>query len=111
MLLVNLVLCFALFIVGSELNFEITFIVYIVVFAAFAFSYVIYNRGFSRRNLTPEMLPPSWSYEKKTEFIEDGKTRLVKSKWMLTVLIPLIAIAGYLLIDLYVLPNIVKLFS
>lgn len=111
LLLVNLAVCFALFFVGAELNFEITFIVYMVVFAAVAFTYLIYNRGFSRRRLTPDMLPDTWSYKEKLDFIEDGRVRLEKSKWMLTLLIPLIAIAGYLLVDLYVLPNFKGLFS
>ena len=110
-LLCNLVLFLALFVIGSELNFKVTFIVYMVLFAAFTFSYVIYNRGFSRKNLTPDMLPDTWSYKEKLDFIEDGQVRLEKSKWMLTVLIPLIAIAGYLLIDLYVLPTLSSLFS
>ena len=111
LLLCNLVIFFALFIIGSELNFKVTFTVYMILFAAFAFTYVFYNRGFSRKKITPDMLPDSWSYAEKTEFIEDGKRRLEKSKWMLTFLLPLIAIAGYLMIDLYVLPNILKLFS
>ena len=111
LLLCNLVIFFALFIIGSELNFKVTFAVYMILFAAFAFTYVFYNRGFSRKKITPDMLPDSWSYAEKTEFIEDGKRRLEKSKWMLTFLLPLIAIAGYLMIDLYVLPNILKLFS
>ena len=111
LLLANLVACFVLFFVGAELNFKITFIVYMVVFAAFMFAYVIYNRGFSRRNLTTDMLPDRWSYKEKLDFIEDGQARLERSKWMLTVIIPLIAIAGYLLLDLYVLPNFKGLFS
>lgn len=111
LLLANLVACFVLFFVGAELNFKITFIVYMVVFAAFMFAYVIYNRGFSRRNLTTDMLPDTWSYKEKLDFIEDGQARLERSKWMLTVIIPLIAIAGYLLLDLYVLPNFKGLFS
>ena len=110
-LICNFIVCFALFILGSSINFVITFAVYMVIFAAFSFSYVIYNRGFSRKKLTPDMLPDSWSYAEKTAFIEDGKKRLEKSKWMLTVIIPLIAIAGYLMIDLYVIPNFAKLFS
>ena len=110
-LLCNLVLFLALFVIGSEIDFEVTCIVYMVIFAAFTFAYVIYNRGFSRKKLTPDMLPDTWSYQEKIDFIEDGRRRLEKSKWMLTVLIPLIAVAGYLLIDLYVLPTFSSLFS
>ena len=41
-------------------------------------------------NVTPEMLPASMSAEEKDEFIEDGKRRLEKSKWMLLIIFPLL---------------------
>lgn len=111
MLLGNTVLLFAVYILGVSVNAFVTFICYTVVTAAFAFSYVIYNRGFSRRGVKLEMLPQEWSPEKKTEFIEDGKRRFEKSKWMLTVIFPLIAIYGYELFDIYILPAFKNLFS
>ena len=52
-------------------------------------AYIIYNRGFSRRNVTPEMLPDTMTLEEKTEFIADGERRLEKSKWLITVIFPL----------------------
>jgi membrane-anchored glycerophosphoryl diester phosphodiesterase (GDPDase) len=58
--------------------------------AAFCLAYIIYNRGFSRLNVTPEMLPASMSDEEKREFIEEAKLRIEKSKWMLTIIFPLI---------------------
>ena len=63
--------------------FNIVLIVYMVAAAACIFGYVIYNRGMSRKNVTPDMLPDSWSDEEKQEFIEDGKRRLEKSKPLL----------------------------
>ena len=64
--------------------------VYLIALAAFSFGYVIYNRGFSRKNITVEMLPDTMSEEEKTEYVADAKHRLDRSKWCLTILIPLI---------------------
>ena len=52
-------------------------------------AYIIYNRGFSRKGVTVDMLPSEWSEEKKLEFIENGKVRLEKSKWLLIFIISL----------------------
>ena len=111
LLLANLVACFVLFFVGAELNFKITFIVYMVVFAAFMFAYVIYNRGFSRRNLTTDMLPDTWSYKEKLDFIEDGQARLERSKWMLTVILPILFAFAFDMLYLFVLPTLEATFS
>lgn len=65
-------------------------VIYWIALAGFLFPYIIYNRAFTRRNLTPDMLPLDWTREQKEEYIADGKNRLQKSKWMLTVIIPLL---------------------
>ena len=70
--------------------FEIVMGVYLALTAIAVFSYVIYNRGFTRRNLTPDMLPEEWSEEQKLAYISDGERRLKKSKWMLTIILPLV---------------------
>ena len=64
--------------------------VYLVALLAISVCYVCYNRGFSRKNLTVEMLPSTWSEDEKTRFLEDGVERLKKSKWCLTVIIPFV---------------------
>ena len=69
------------------LSMVITF-AYWLILAVFAIVYVAYNRAFSRKSLTVDMLPPEWTAEQKQAFIDDGKNRLEKSKWMLAVLIP-----------------------
>ena len=63
-------------------------IIYMVCFGGFLIAYIIYNRAFSRKNITPEMLPDTWTDEQKEEYILDGKRRMKKSKWMLTVILP-----------------------
>ena len=62
---------------------------YWIALAVLAIIYVIYNRGFTQRNLTPEMLPDSWDAEKKAKYISDAEKRDSRSRWMLTVIIPI----------------------
>lgn len=84
---------------------------YMVVFTLFLLAYVIYNRGFSRRNVTVEMLPDEWSEEKKEAFLADGRERMRKSKWML---LPIVAFGftfAYDMIELFVIPYFRTMFS
>lgn len=106
----NFVVFFLLYAVGVNLNALVTFIIYGLVTAGFVFSYLIYNRGLSRLRVTPDMCPPEWSEDKKLEFVADGKRRLERSKWMLTVIIPLIAIYGYEVVDQFVIPTVKSFF-
>ena len=62
---------------------------YAVAGAASLFTYIIYNRGFTRDNITPEMLPDTMSEQQKAEFIQSGKDRKRKSKWMIIVIFAL----------------------
>ncbi len=65
-------------------------IAYMVAFGALLAAYIIYNRAFSRKNITPDMLPDHWSAEEKQNFIRDGEERMKKSQWMLMIIIPLL---------------------
>lgn len=106
----NFVVFFLLYAVGVNLNALVTFIIYGLVTTGFVFSYLIYNRGLSRLRVTPDMCPPEWPEDKKLEFVADGKRRLERSKWMLTVIIPLIAIYGYEVVDQFVIPTVKSFF-
>jgi hypothetical protein len=113
-LIINTVTFFALYsylVNISEAVMMATLWCYFGLTAAFCLAYIIYNRGFSRLNVTPEMLPASMSDEEKREFIEEAKLRIEKSKWMLTVLLPLIVIYGYELVDLFVIPMFERIFG
>ena len=110
MLFANTALLLLLYLVCVRFFPVVTLWVYTLVFAGFALAYVIYNRGFSRKNLKPEDLPADWGEEEKIEYIADGKRRLEKSKWMLTVLLPLIVIYGYEIVELFIIPMIEGLF-
>ena len=103
LLIGNFIILFGLYMVGVKLRPIPTMIIYTALLAVTAFGYVIYNKGFSKRNITMDMLPDEWSPEKKTEFIEDGQRRFEKSKWVLLILLPLIGIFAYEIIDIYII--------
>ena len=65
-------------------------ILYLLLLLSFTLAYLIYNRFFYRQGITQEQLPEEWSTEKKIAFLAEGKLRMEKSKWMLTVIFPLI---------------------
>ncbi len=84
--------------------FPIVMISYMVALALLAFVYIIYNRAFSRKGVTEEMLPLEWDIEKKREFIEDGARRLAKSRWMLMGIIALIVTFVVEAVTLFLIP-------
>lgn len=86
--------------------FEIVMIAYMVIEAVFVFAYVIYNRGFSRRGVTRDMLPAEWSEEKKDSFIESGERRLKRSKWMLVVILAFLFVFMMEIIELWFVPTV-----
>ncbi|MBE6533470.1 MAG: hypothetical protein E7678_00645 [Ruminococcaceae bacterium] len=67
--------------------FPIVMFGYMAALTVLMFIYIIYNRGFSRKGITVDMLPMEWSEERKTEFVESGKIRLRRSKWLLVLII------------------------
>ena len=92
-LIINTIVFFAVYSVLVRLSEKIMMITLWTYFALtliFSVVYIVYNRAFSRMNVTPEMLPASMSFEEKEAFIHDGKMRLEKSKWMLLIIFPLL---------------------
>lgn len=106
----NTVVLFAFYRVAmnsqNAVFFKTVLATYLVATAAFAIAYVLYNRGFSRRGVTADMLPDTMSPEEKCEFIADGERRLKKSKWMLTILFPLIVVFMWDMIEIYLMDYI-----
>ena len=90
---------------------QIVYYAYWIVFAGFLIGYVAYNRAFTRKGITPEMLPDSWSDEQKQEYVDDGARRQEKSKWMLSVIIPLLVTIAADAIYLFTWPMIQSLFN
>lgn len=78
----------------SSMNFQgiffpIVMFTYMIALTVLVLAYIIYNRGFSRKGVTEDMLPAEWTYEQKRDFIENGEKRLQKSKWMLVFILAL----------------------
>ncbi|NLW73363.1 MAG: hypothetical protein GX057_00475 [Clostridiales bacterium] len=84
---------------------------YMAATSALAIGYVVYNRGFSRRGVTKDMLPDTMTDEEKQAFIDDGERRMKKSKWMLTLLFPFIFTFIYDVLELFVGDQLFRLFS
>ena len=91
--------------------FEIVLIAYMVITLGLVVVYVIYNRGFSRRGLTAEMLPDEWSEERKNALIEDGKRRQHRSRWMIIPIFAFIFTFGVDMVELFMIPFIRNLFT
>lgn len=89
--------------------FEIVLGIYMAVATVVIFTYVIYNRGFSRMGLTPEMLPDTMSAEEKAEFIEDGKQRLRKSRPLLMLIFAFAFTFVFDILELFALPLVKEL--
>ncbi len=70
-------------------SFIVTWL-YMLGLVGFIVVYVVYNYAFTRKDVTPEMLPGDWSHEKKTDYIQKGKIRAQKSRWMIFIIFPLI---------------------
>ncbi len=111
LLLVNSILFSVLYFVVANAGFDYIFPIYTGLSAILAIVFVVYNRGFSRRNVTPEMLPDTMSEEEKREFIEDGKKRLSASRWMLAFLFPLVLAIALDVMYLFLLPMLGEMFS
>ena len=91
--------------------FYAVFIAYLVLAAAAVLGYVIYNRGFSRKGLTVDMLPPEWDEQKKREYIEDGEIRLKRSRNLLIIVIAFGFTFAIDVIELFTIPLIMELFT
>lgn len=92
-------------------HFREVFIIYMAIWVAAFLSYWFYNRGFSRKGVTPEMLPKEWSDEKKKQFIEDGERRMKKSRWMIFIILPFCVVFIVELFMLYVWPSLYAIFE
>ena len=86
-------------------------VIFWVTFAGFLIAYLIYNRAFSRRNVTIDMLPREWTADQKARYVADGKRRMEKSGWMLYIIIPLLVAIALDALYLFTLPLIQNLFG
>lgn len=100
---------FAQYQIGGLFSF-VVFCIYAFLCAAFVLAYIIYNRGFSRKNLTLDRLPDYMTFAEKEEYIEDGKRRISQSRWLLVVIFPLMFSLFVDAVMLFTLPAFSSLF-
>ena len=60
---------------------------YMIAEAVLVVMYVCYNRAFSWRGMSEDMLPEEWDAEKKSGFLAECKERQRRSQWMLVAII------------------------
>ena len=97
--------------IGQPILALIVNVGYWVALALLAIIYMVYNRGFTQKDLTEEMLPDAWSEEKKAKYLADVKKRDSNSRWMLTVIIPIMIPIMLDAISLFTWPIIQSLFG
>ena len=86
-------------------------IVYALSLSAMIIAYFVYNKGILQKHITEDMFPSEWSFEEKNEYILQIKQRAKKSKWMLTVIFPLIITFAIDIINLFLLDSFKNIFS
>lgn len=96
LLALNFILLFAVYQLFLRAESMIGTYVYLIAAAALTVAYYIINRGFGNPITDPALLPESWSYKEKCDYVEMVKIRHEKAKGLLYWLLPL---AVVLLID------------
>ncbi len=86
-------------------------IIYAISLSAMIIAYFVYNKGILKKHITEDMLPSEWSFEEKTEYIRQIKQRAKNSKWMLTIIFPLIITFAIDIINLFLLDSFKNIFS
>lgn len=105
LLIVNTVFFIALYYLIPLLGFRYMPFIYLAIGTASALWFVIYNRGFNTRGKTPEMLPEEIPFAEREAMIAEGKRRFDKSKWILTVILPVIFTILIDIIYLFLIPE------
>ena len=75
---------------------------YMALLIGFLLGYLIYNRFLYRKGLTADDLPVTMTPAEKEAFLEDGRERLRKSRWVMLILIPLLLTFFFDTIDLFI---------
>ena len=105
LLIANTIFFILIYYLVPLLGFRYMPLVYLVGGAALAFWFVIYNRGFRTRGKTPDMLPEELPLAEREEMIADGERRFKKSRWALTILLPIIFTFLFDIIYLFMVPE------
>ena len=109
LLLMNTMLALLIYFGCIALGFSAIFFVFITLAAVLLLVYVIYNQGFVLRGATPEMLDESLPVEERQAMIDKAAARYSSSRWMMTVIIPLIVAVLADALYIYFLADLIRL--
>ncbi len=110
-LAVNFILFLGIFLVAWDNGIELVIsFIYGGITLAVALYYIIYNRGIIGKLPSCDELPVTWDKVTREAFLEDLRTRRKKSKWAMTILIPMIFVFGYKMLDITILSKLPPLF-
>lgn len=90
LLIFHTLLSFLVYFGCTELGFSPIFFIYVGLIAVLLVIYVVYNRGFVLKNATPQMLSDELSPTEKQAMLDEAARRLRDSRWLLTIIIPLV---------------------
>ena len=96
--------------VSYALQFMYMAAIYLLIGVGFGLYYLIYNRGFVAKDVTPDMLPNRMTLVEKQRFIEDAKRRAHQSRWVLTVIIPVVLTFLADMVYLFIFPSFEGMF-
>ena len=105
LLIANTVLMAILYYTAPALGFPYLPVVYLLGGGALALWFVTYNRGFRTKGKTADMLPEYLPLAERERMIAEGEYRFRKSRWVLTVLLPVIFVFLIDMIYLFILPK------
>lgn len=101
----NTVLLLMLYYAAPLFRFFYLPVIYLLAGIGLALWYVGYNRGFNTRGKTADQLPDDIPLPEREELIADGKRRMKRSRWALTLLLPLIIVLLIDMIYLFFIPE------
>ncbi len=106
LLILNTVLAVAVYFGSVAFEFVYMMYIYVGLAAVLLVVYVVYNRGFALRGVTADMLPDTLSPTEKQEKLDEAARRMRDSRWMLTVIVPLIIAIMFDVIWLFLLEDL-----
>lgn len=110
-LAVNFILFLGVFLVAWDNGIELIISgIYALITLAAAIYYITYNRGVIGKLPTDDVLPVGWDKATREAFLADLRARRQKSKWVMTVLIPMILVFAYKMLDIAVFSKLPTLF-
>ena len=106
LIILNTLLAMVIYFGCVALEFIYMMYVYVGLSAVLFIIYMIYNRGFVLRGATPDMLPDTMSPVEKQAAFDEAARRMRASRWMLTLIIPLVVCILIDMIWLFFLENL-----